>query len=229
MGRFLNADGYVSTGFGILDTNMFTYCGNNPVNLIDVSGNFASAIAAGAALGASLVPVIVVAAAVVVTAVVLTNPSVQRAISKAVSSAGKALYDASQAIGSAVRGVVEQIAPQPDVEFKHKVEIGDLAPAIPANPFEKKHAVFPANPYDFHPRGMDLIIRKPMSSEGNGGIFHWVLPGTSIAIFEWDEDYIHGSHYHQMKIYWKNKHYGPHKLPGETVDEPWNTTYFGLY
>ena len=37
-GRFLNADGYVSTGQGILSTNMFLYCLNNPIRYIDESG-----------------------------------------------------------------------------------------------------------------------------------------------------------------------------------------------
>ena len=34
----MNADGYVSTGSGVLDTNMFAYCGNNSVNMVDESG-----------------------------------------------------------------------------------------------------------------------------------------------------------------------------------------------
>ena len=38
IGRFINADGYVQTGQGLLDKNMFAYCGNNPVNRIDPSG-----------------------------------------------------------------------------------------------------------------------------------------------------------------------------------------------
>ena len=37
--RFINADSYASTGQGILECNMFAYCGNNPVNLIDNSGH----------------------------------------------------------------------------------------------------------------------------------------------------------------------------------------------
>ena len=37
--RFINADGYVSTGQGILGFNMFAYCGNNPVVYMDLSGN----------------------------------------------------------------------------------------------------------------------------------------------------------------------------------------------
>ena len=36
--RFINADGYISTGQGLLSTNMFAYCGNNPVNHTDSSG-----------------------------------------------------------------------------------------------------------------------------------------------------------------------------------------------
>ena len=44
--RFLNADGFTQTGQGLLDKNMFAYCGNNPVNRIDSSGKFWGAVAA---------------------------------------------------------------------------------------------------------------------------------------------------------------------------------------
>ena len=43
--RFINADGYVSTGQGLLGYNMFSYCGNNPVNRVDYSGDSWIAIA----------------------------------------------------------------------------------------------------------------------------------------------------------------------------------------
>ncbi len=39
-GRFINADGYASTGQGLTGTNMFAYCGNNPVKRTDSSGAF---------------------------------------------------------------------------------------------------------------------------------------------------------------------------------------------
>ena len=39
-GRFLNADGYVSTGTGMLGYNMFAYCNNNPVMFTDPTGDF---------------------------------------------------------------------------------------------------------------------------------------------------------------------------------------------
>jgi len=38
LGRFINADGHASTGQGVLGGNMFAYCGNNPVNRVDPSG-----------------------------------------------------------------------------------------------------------------------------------------------------------------------------------------------
>ena len=39
-GRFINADGYASTGQGFTGDNMFAYCNDNPVNRSDSKGNF---------------------------------------------------------------------------------------------------------------------------------------------------------------------------------------------
>ena len=39
-GRFINADALPSTGQGIIGTNMFVYCGNNPVSRTDTGGFF---------------------------------------------------------------------------------------------------------------------------------------------------------------------------------------------
>ena len=38
VGRFLNADVFVSTGQGLRGTNLFIYCGNDPVNMSDETG-----------------------------------------------------------------------------------------------------------------------------------------------------------------------------------------------
>ena len=40
VGRFLNADAFVSTGQGFTGNNMFAYCGNNPVSRVDENGMF---------------------------------------------------------------------------------------------------------------------------------------------------------------------------------------------
>ena len=40
IGRFINADGYTSTGDGLLGNNLFSYCYNNPVIYIDHAGNW---------------------------------------------------------------------------------------------------------------------------------------------------------------------------------------------
>ena len=37
--RFINADGYTSTGQGLLGNNMFAYCLNNPISNVDSSGS----------------------------------------------------------------------------------------------------------------------------------------------------------------------------------------------
>ena len=44
VGRFITADGYVSTGQELLGTNMYAYCGNNPINRFDSTGHFWSEI-----------------------------------------------------------------------------------------------------------------------------------------------------------------------------------------
>ena len=38
-GRFINADAFVSTGQGLLGNNMFAYCNNSPIMLVDYRGN----------------------------------------------------------------------------------------------------------------------------------------------------------------------------------------------
>jgi len=70
VGRFINADGLVSTGQGVLGHNMFAYCNNNPINMCDPEGTLAiSAILAAVAaykgfiaLGTLLLGVVAVSA-----------------------------------------------------------------------------------------------------------------------------------------------------------------------
>ena len=45
--RFINADGYVSTGTGLLGYNMFAYCNNNPIIYVDKTGEGIGALLGG--------------------------------------------------------------------------------------------------------------------------------------------------------------------------------------
>ncbi len=47
VGRFLNADGYISTGQGVLSTNTFVYCLNNSISLRDDLGNMSEWVLGG--------------------------------------------------------------------------------------------------------------------------------------------------------------------------------------
>ena len=46
-GRFINGDGYIGTPGELLSSNMFVYCGNNPINRADPSGLFWGELFAG--------------------------------------------------------------------------------------------------------------------------------------------------------------------------------------
>ena len=63
IGRFINADGYVSTGKGIIGFHMFAYCGNNPVIGYDPTGDV-NWLGVGIGIGLALTGIAVVAATV---------------------------------------------------------------------------------------------------------------------------------------------------------------------
>ena len=200
VGRFLNADGYITTGQGLLSYNMFAYCNNNPVYYKDANGDFASAAAGAAAgIGAALagIPVIgwvalgVIALAAAITAGVLTAQAVQASSFPKVSST-------------------------PKTEEKEKDA------TLPSRP--KKQAIFTINPYDFKP---ERLVMKEYSGSYNGKIIEWRDPISNSKIFEWNEDLKYGAHYHALLIEWDGTHDGTHYAPGSLVPEPWNSMYFG--
>jgi hypothetical protein len=60
----------------------------------------------------------------------------------------------------------------------------------------------------------------------NGGIIKWYYPGEKVPIFEWDEDWKKGSHYHAMEVEWGGVHSGDHLWPGTPIEEPWRSRFF---
>ena len=79
-GRFLNADGYVNANGDLIGFNMYAYCGNNPVNNVDLTGHMATEAAIAATnwwnpAGWIAVAVLVIEVVAVVTIVCVANES----------------------------------------------------------------------------------------------------------------------------------------------------------
>lgn len=214
VGRFINCDSYVSTGQGILGTNMFAYCANNPIVNYDPSGQMHIKCAglgggmpayagSGGGGGGVTVPVN------------LPNITLQDAA---------VLVLTTVIVGLGTEALREE-------QFIYRATTKSIAKSeaqaiAVANTDDKKQAYFPANPYNFHPKGLVMKVCVDIGSGKNGGIIKWFLPGTRAAIFEWNEDFKYGPHYHTMMIEWEGKHMGLHYLPNTPVPEPWNSMFF---
>jgi len=216
IGRWINADGFVSTGQGVLGYNMFAYCGNNPVSRVDPTGQFWSEIwefaktavaeigkamglmspayagCGGAALGDGPLPfgdIAGLAGAALIT----------------VGAIGYGIYQAAQAPAISV----------PKVEEKSR---DIVIPKEPDNP-----VIFPVDPNTFNPFG---LVKVPRVGTKNGAFISWMDPLTNTEVFRWDENpnYPNGPHYHiNNPIYRKAK---VHFHPRNVVPEPYATIYF---
>lgn len=87
MCRFINADGYIQTGQSLLDKNMFAYCLNNPVNMLDKNGNLAKELFAYLCSNAIIAITIAFIIAIVITTA-FTSPAARQA--------NASLYDSIQ-------------------------------------------------------------------------------------------------------------------------------------
>ncbi len=221
VGRFVNADGYISTGQGLLGSNMFLYCLNNPVMLKDSSGEIAGIddifiTIVGLALG--------IAAVNGANAIRRKQTSIAKKISNSYSNVKKSVTKLYHAAAVSV-GI--------SVAKKIKYNVKTRQETIKAVGAEillkkKRQAYFTENPYDFKPAGLILDPHVLPGTGSNGGVLKWEIPGTHIAIFEWNEDYKNGPHYHVLKAEWDNKHNNKtHYRSGTPVPEPWNSMYFG--
>ena len=217
-GRFLNADGYVSTGAGMLGYNMFVYANNNPVMFTDPTGNWPS-------LSQILTGIAVVAGVVAVAAICVATAGVG-ALAIAGTTAGVAATVAAADTVIVTAGVVmvASYAAAGIAAIAEDRESATSKEIAVSETNQKQQAFFPENPYSFSPKGLRLEERPGTK---NGKILQWVDPVSEYPVFEWDEDLRNGPHYHTMLPGWKGKHSGPHYKAGEAVPEPWNTIYFG--
>ena len=202
VGRFLNADGYVSTGQGVIGFNMFAYCLDNPVNNVDFNGDLVeTAVAIGCVLLGAM----------------------------AIMLLGCALYHVAEILENAPsynppyipEYSLPEVKIETDSDSKSKTEEKDITKERSST---KKQAYFTLNPYDFNPVG---LVREEYSGSDNGRIIVWLDPVSRNCVFEWDEDFMNGPHYHAMLIEWEGKHGPIHYKPNAPVPKPWNSTYFG--
>lgn len=196
-GRFINADGYVTTGQGLISYNMYAYCCNNPITYVDYSGEFFGIpITIGLTWG-------LVFLGGMALAYDITHDQV---LSKVAIGLVSDVCDAVSSVASAIKSI-----------FFSKAEEKEEVTTVPP----KNQAYFTESPYAFNPSG---LIRKEFPGTKNGKIIKWFDPNTKKAIFEWDEDLEYGPHYH---ILIDGKHVGDHIKPKTPVPEPYNTIYFG--
>ena len=209
VGRFINADNQLSTG-DMTGMNLFAYCGNNPVNRVDYTGQFWSEIwefaktavaeigkamglmspayagCGGAALADGPLPfgdIVAVAGAALLT----------------VGAIGYGIYQATQAPAISI----------PKIDEKSEAIVVTKEPDSPV--------IFPVDPNTFNPVG---LVKVPRAGTKNGALISWMDPLTNTEVFRWDENpnYSNGPHYH---IYGTGHYY-----PGTIVPEPYATIYF---
>ncbi len=114
IGRFLNADGYASTGQGIIGHNTYTYCLNNPINNFDSLGEFTLSVVLGAAIGGAIAGAFIGTVSHLissgingtsVTASSLINAAATGAITGAIGAVGGAIGGTAAVFASVAVGI----------------------------------------------------------------------------------------------------------------------------
>lgn len=167
--RFVNGDGYVSTGQGFTGNNMFAYCLNSPVQFIDQTGTLVALANSGGCYNSSLnagsqivktmndcSPAYAVCAGVSL----LDGPL---PVGDTVGLAGAAIIT----IGAAIYGVH-----QASLAIKAQEQEKDIA--VPSQ--SKRKAYFTVDPYQFNPRGLVRTTYVAPGTGKNGGIIKWEIP-----------------------------------------------------
>ena len=167
--RFVNADGYVSTGSALLGYNMFAYCLNNPISNVDSSGSIPmrSTIVCDGSGTPSTTP---------------KNSATGSNMSQvgAICAVGSLLSaaDGPLPIGDIARiiliaGALVLISANSDVQAPSIAQ--DKSISITKPPRLDYVVTFPVNPYSFNPRGLERHVHKNIGEGKNGGIIKWEI------------------------------------------------------
>ena len=223
VGRFINADSFVSTGTGFLGYNMFAYCNNNPVMLLDPSGTInlyfdISGIKENQAAGV-LIGIVVLG---YLAQIAQKSNNTDLSIGSANSSNNTSDIVTIGLCHIQLHPLVADVY----VDDISDSEIGSVADTTEASiEGHKKQNYFPIDPENFTPIGLIPDIRL---GTFNGKIINWKDPITKEVIFEWDEDYRYGSHYHiNSPLCYDKKGKRIHFYAFDAIPEPWNSIYFG--
>ena len=217
--RFINADGYVSTGSALFGYNMFAYCLNNSISNVDSSGSIPmrSTIVCDGSGTSSVSP-----------KNNSKNPNIGIGAVYTIATT-LSVVDGPAQIGDLV-GIAVIAMTTLFVSTSSNVQSPSIAQdkslSITKPPKLDYVVAFPVDPYSFNPRGLERHLYKNIGEGKNGGIIKWEIPGTGITVFEWNEDFKYGSHYHCLLPEWNNKHHNDHWQAGDIVPEPWQSLYF---
>ena len=231
VGRFLNADAFVSTGQGIVGNNLFAYCNNNPVIYADYKGFSVasvldetirmSAVSAGgggvsAALG-GLSPAGGIVGTIIVIAFLSSNGISYNSSfddNDIVSGECRSVFSSDYEYYPDYYGVYT--APTSRAASKAIAKEENVVEKSTSYPPDRP-VYFPLNPKAFKPLGLVVIFKFGTK---NGGFYIWLDPYTRKEVFRWDRN-INGSnvpHYHVLSE--------GHYYPGDLVPEPYASIYF---
>ena len=208
-GRFINSDTYLGINHDFQSQNIFLYSSNNYISKIDKNGNWFEWISdVFDYLGELLSP-----------------GNVGNALAFVGVLSG---LDGPAPVGDfiGICAFVPMLFIGLNSNAKETEKIMEKKKEEEVKKEKKKDVTvyFPENPYDFKPKG--LVIDEH-SGTSNGKIINWQMPVVKITIFEWDEDFDNGSHYHALKPEWNGKHDKKHYYAGDEVPSPWAEIYFG--
>lgn len=167
VGRFVNADAYVSTGQGITSYNMFAYCLNTPANLVDKSGEDAE------------------------TAMGWLGSMWWMPLADTTLPIGDMIF----AVGILFTILIPAETSAPPTAYLEEEKIETEVEAAVVTKRSDEPVIFPPNPNDFNPVGLKKVP-KPGTYNGPFILWMDVLINTSIFRWDANCTKFDGPHYH---------------------------------